>query len=162
MVFRAMVVFSLFSLHSVPTSAQAPRLEMSGLAFLAGCWSGTFGTDGTMEEFYTTPSRNIILGTTRYLRGNEAVQYEFTRIEDRSGEIVMTPYPRGRPSKDDFTLTSLTESEAIFESPQHDYPKRIIYRGNSDGSRTARIDGGVDDPEPTEWILHPVACPVSR
>ena len=162
MVIRAMFVFLLLSLTAVPARGQAGRLELDGLAFLAGCWLGTFGTDGTMEEFYTTPSRNIILGTTRYVRGGVAVQYEFTRIEYRAGEVVMTPYPGGQPSEDEFTLTSLTESEAVFESPQHDYPKRIIYRGNADGSRTARIDGGVDDPEPTEWILHPVSCPVSR
>lgn len=162
MVVRSMFVFLLLVLTGGPAQAQAKRFDMDGLAFLAGCWSGTFGGDGIMEEFYTKPSRNIILGTTRYLRGDVAVQYEFTRIEERSGEIVMTPYPRGEPSDDEFTLTSLTPAEAIFESPEHDYPKRIIYRDNADGSRTARIDGGVDDPEPTQWILRPVACPASR
>jgi hypothetical protein len=162
MVVRAMFVLLLLSLTAGPVHGQAARFEMDGLAFLAGCWSGTFGADGTMEEFYTKPSRNIILGTTRYIRGDVSVQYEFTRIEGRSDEIVMTPYPGGQPSEDGFTLTSLAESEAIFESPEHDYPKRIIYRGNPDGSRTARIDGGADDPEPTEWILQPVSCPVSR
>ena len=111
-----------------------------------------------MEEFYTAPSHNLILGTTRYLRDGAAVQYEFTRIEHRNGEIVMTPYPGGKPSEDGFTLTTMSESEAVFEAPEHDYPKRIIYRANPDGTRTARIDGGKDDPGGSEWILAAVPC----
>ena len=47
MVIRAMFVFLLLSLTAVPARGQAGRLELDGLAFLAGCWLGTFGTDGT-------------------------------------------------------------------------------------------------------------------
>ncbi len=76
-----------------------------------------------------------MLGTTRFLRDGAAVQYEFIRIEKTGAGIFMTPYPGGQLSQDAFQLTSLQNGQAIFEAPQHDYPKRIIYRTNPDGSR---------------------------
>jgi hypothetical protein len=56
-------------------------------------------------------------------------------------------------------LVALTSGEAVFTAPEHDYPKRIIYRTNGDAGRTARIDGGTDDPNPREWVLTRVPCP---
>jgi hypothetical protein len=35
----------------------------------------------------------------------------------------------------------LSGSEALFENPAHDNPKRILYRKNPDGSLTARVEG---------------------
>ncbi|MEE8584710.1 MAG: DUF6265 family protein [Acidobacteriota bacterium] len=147
-------LLALFSLLAAEDS-----FEMEDLAFMSGCWKGTFGgAAGTIEEFYTSPSKNLMLGTTRFLRDGAAVQYEFTRIEKTDAGIFMTPYPGGRPSKDAFQLTSLQNGEAIFEAPQHDYPKRIIYRTNPDGTRTARIDGGPEDEKGQEWRMSALAC----
>ena len=39
-------------------------------------------------------------------------------------------------------LTRASSTEAVFENPQHDFPKRIIYRKGADDSLTASIDGG--------------------
>ena len=33
-------------------------------------------------------------------------------------------------------------TEAVFENPQHDFPKRIIYRKGEADSLTASVDGG--------------------
>jgi hypothetical protein len=111
-----------------------------------------------MEELYTAPSANLMLGTTRYIRGGASFQYEFTRIVRDSAGIVMTPYPGGEPSTHDFRLTSLEASVAVFEAPEHDYPKRIIYRADADGTRTARIDGGPDDTGGMEWVFRRASC----
>ncbi len=143
----------------LPSQAAEDSFEMEGLAFMSGCWKGSFGGGvGTIEEFYTTPAKNLMLGTTRYLRDGAAVQYEFTRIEKNETGIFLTPYPRGRPSADAFRLTSLQDNRATFEAPQHDYPKRIIYRANPDGTRTARIDGGPEDDKGQEWKMSSYPC----
>ncbi len=149
----------LIAATPVSGGIEEPRITLEDLGFLAGCWRGTFGGgSGTIEEFYTSPSANLILGTTRYLRDGRAFQYEFTRIETNEGGVVMTPYPGGSPSEDPFRLTSVGDDVAVFEAPEHDYRKRIIYRANPDGSRTARIDGGMTDSGAQEWQLLPVDC----
>lgn len=139
--------------------ASPADVQLDQLQLLAGCWKGSFGGgSGTIEEFYTSPSDNLILGTTRYLRDGKAIQYEFTRIETKGSNILLTPYPGGTLSDAVFVLTGLTSTEAIFEAPEHDFPKRIIYRVNDDGSRTARIDGGTDDSEAQVWRLKRASC----
>jgi hypothetical protein len=137
-----------------PTSGQS----LSDLAFLAGCWRGPLDGGGAMEEYYSTPSENLIVGTTRYLRRGQASSFEFTTITVQNGMIELLPYPNGRPSADAFRLTRLDAAGAVFEAPQHDFPKRIIYRIESDGGRVARIDGGKGSDQVSEWRLRPVAC----
>ena len=153
-------LFLLCLCVGAPTPASAQHTDLTGLSFLTGCWAGPFaGGAGTMEEFYTSPSSNLMLGTTRYLREGQAVQFEFTKIELRDGEIVLTPFPGGVPSPDEFRLTHLAPTEAVFEAPEHDYPKRIVYRTEPDGTRVAQIDAGADDAEPRVWRLEAVPCP---
>jgi hypothetical protein len=151
----ALVVASL-----VTHQPMAAGKDLDELAFLSGCWEGRFGKDGsgTMEEIYTSPSENLMLGTTRYLKEGKAVDYEFTRIEKTEDGVFMTPYPGGRASEHSFRLTSVEGGRAVFEAPEHDFPKRIIYAVNEDGSRTARIDGGTDEGA-REWQLHSGPCP---
>lgn len=48
----------------------------------------------------------------------------------------------GRCPATDFKLTRVTANEAVFENPEHDFPKRIIYRKKSATEMTASIDGG--------------------
>ncbi len=155
--------------HDVASVAMAaaepanPTLE--DLAFLRGCWEGSFegrrGT-GTIEEYYTSPSSNVILGTTRYIHEGRTVQFEFSLILADSTGILLRPYPGGKASPDDFRLTSMDGWRAVFESPEHDYPKRIIYWTEADGTRVARIDGGSDDPGGSEWRMRAVPCPDTR
>ena len=39
-------------------------------------------------------------------------------------------------------LHAEADREAVFENPEHDFPKRIIYRKNSAGGLSAIVDGG--------------------
>jgi hypothetical protein len=38
-------------------------------------------------------------------------------------------------------MVELGDSRAVFENPEHDFPKRIIYRLTPDGSLNARVEG---------------------
>jgi hypothetical protein len=52
--------------------------------------------------------------------------------------------PGGGPAVE-FALTELSPTRALFENPQHDYPKRIVYeRVGGDGLRTEISDTGGD------------------
>lgn len=158
---RVRAACAVTALAVTPAAGQSWTLD--DLRFMSGCWEGTFGNGGVMEEFYSTPSANLMVGTTRYLRGARVVQFEFTRVErDSTGTIWMIPYPSGRMSEDPFRLTTWDGREAVFEAPEHDYPKRILYRRLEDGRRVARIDGGPDDTGGQEWILQPADCPRAR
>ena len=58
--------------------------------------------------------------------------------------------PGGRSPPTEFTLTAHAAQRAVFENPQHDFPKRIIYERRGD-VMNARIDGGEGSEQAMEW-----------
>ena len=65
----ACVAAACSSAAAQETGALAPPAGEGGLAalsFLAGCWAE--GPEGLREQ-YTAPTANLILGTSRYVRG---------------------------------------------------------------------------------------------
>ena len=151
---RALV--PLFALLVLASPGESQSLD--DLAFLSGCWEGPLSRGGAIEEFYSAPSDNLIVGTTRYLRDGHTVMFEFSSIVHDSSGIVLWPYPRGQKSADGFRLTSVDGHGAVFEAPEHDFPKRISYIIESPDVRIARIDDGIDGGQATEWRMERVAC----
>ena len=147
---------------AVPCAAQEASGSAAGplevLDFMAGCWRTAEGGTAVLEEIYTTPSANLILGVSRYLRDESAVQFEFSRITADSTGVVLHPHPGGRPSEHEFRLTQSGPGHALFEAPEHDFPKRIRYSLGDDGALTARIDGGDGSQQVQEWQMQPVSC----
>jgi hypothetical protein len=138
-----------------PGAAQAPALD--NLAFMAGCWNGDAGRGRVIREQWTTPTTNVILGTTRVIAGDRAVSWEFTLIEADSTGITMTPHPRGQEPAP-FRMVRLAGDTAVFENPAHDFPQRIIYRRVVD-TLVARIEADTPRPRGVEWRMARAACP---
>lgn len=143
---------------AVPSAAASQTVL--DLAFMSGCWRAPID-GGFMEEIYTEAAEGLMLGMTRYVRGESVVDFELTRIERRDDGVFLVPYPRGNPSPAAFRLTRATGEEAMFEAPEHDFPRRVRYRRDGDGL-AVRIDDGSDDGRGMEWRLEPAPCPGAR
>ncbi len=116
------------TLWATSAAGQSSSGTLAALGFMAGCWTGSAGGSTIIEEIYTRPSANIMLGTTRYISDKTTTMFEFSLIS---------------------------------EDPQHDFPKRIIYRVTSDDQLLARIDGGEGSEQVMEWGLTKTDCPGS-
>lgn len=148
----AAIVAAMLTLPQ-PVRAQPPALET--LRFMGGCWRGQPDARGTViEEHYTSPSQNLMLGTTRYLREGRAVSFEFSRIDRTPEAVTLTPHPGGRASVG-FTLVEAAAGRAVFENRAHDFPNRIIYRSAGD-TLIARIEGNNGNGQ--EWRMTRADC----
>jgi hypothetical protein len=127
--------------HAAATMAE-PATALSELSWITGDWQTAAGGKAQIEEHWTSPSTDSMIGMGRTIAGGKTVEFEYLRIEQRADQIYYVASPKGRCPGTDFKLTRLAGQEATFENPEHDFPKRIIYRKNSDGSLTASIDGG--------------------
>ena len=83
-----------------------------------------------------------MLGMGRTVAGEKMVEFEYLRIEQRADGIYYVAHPKARCPGTDFKLTRASATEAVFENPQHDFPKRITDRKTGDDSLTATVDGG--------------------
>jgi hypothetical protein len=139
-----------FAALAVP-AAQAPGRELDTIAWLAGCWTGNAG-GRQVDEHWMKPRGGTMMGMSRTVVNGQTVDSEVLLLRATGSEVAYVAKPSGQPEAS-FKLVSGTAAEARFENPEHDFPQRIIYRLNPDGSLHARIEGtregkvrGVDFP----------------
>lgn len=131
-------IVALFLLVNIPVQTTT----LSDLSWIAGDWQTESGGRRQSEEHWTTATGGTMLGMSRTIAGEKLVEFEYLRIEQRADGIYYVAHPKARCPGTDFKLTKSSATEAVFENPQHDFPRRIIYRKTGDDSLTATIDGG--------------------
>ena len=135
-------------------SAQGPKASIADLSWLAGSWKGE--SNGVrMEEHWTAPDGNSMVGMHRDSGKGRTMLFEFLRIEQRGDQITYLSMPNGRSPATPFPLKELTGTRVVFENPGHDFPQRIIYWKDG-GDLRARIEGTMNGKERgEEWRWGP-------
>jgi hypothetical protein len=118
---------------------QATKPTIADLSWLAGSWTGT--TQGIeMEEHWTAPKGNSMVGLHRDVGKGRTLLFEFLRIEQHGDQIVYLSMPNGRSPATPFPLKEVSGTRVVFENLKHDFPQRIIYWKDGNDLR-ARIEG---------------------
>ena len=128
------------------------------VSWIAGCWEGRTATRVYTEQ-WMKPLGGLMLGVSRTVAGERAVAFEFLQIRADGTDLFYVAKPSGQ-AEASFKLTRASEREAVFENPQHDFPQRIIYRLQPDGSLIARTEGksnGTD--RAVDFPMKRVTCP---
>lgn len=112
---------------------------LDSLAWMAGSWSGT-SRGIEMEEQWTEPKGNSMIGMHRDVGKGRTLGFEFLRIEQTGDAIVYLSMPGGRSPATPFPLKEVDGKRVVFENPSHDFPQRIIYWKDGVDLR-ARIEG---------------------
>ena len=86
------------------------------------------------------PRAGTMLGMGRTVRGETLVEYESVLIREQEGRLAYEAHPSGQPAAR-FVAIRATETEVIFENPEHDYPQRVGYRRDGPDALTGWIDG---------------------
>ena len=93
-----------------------------------------------MEEVWLPPKGELMLGVHRDVRGGQAFNFEFLRIEVRSGRLTYVSIPNGKGATE-FPLKLLKKDQVVFENLHHDFPRRIIYWKPESDRLCARVEG---------------------
>jgi hypothetical protein len=131
------VVVLAASAHA-QTPVGAPTLQ--DFAWLAGHWR-IEQADRLIDEQWMAPAAGLMMGMARNVQGGKVREYEFTLLrQEPNGDIFYVASP-SKQTQTSFRLTSLRNGEAVFENPEHDFPKKVIYARQADGSLLAAIEG---------------------
>ncbi len=116
---------------------QGLSADLRNLAWLAGSWRSE-----TFETQYTSPFGGMILSTSKWLRGDSVVYFEFERIEVDTAGIVLTPYPAGQQSVP-FRLSRIDSAthRALFLNPEHDFPRSILFELRAPDNLVITVSG---------------------
>ena len=115
---------------------------LNELAWLAGCWEGAQG-DRRFEEVWLAPDAGTMIGMGRTVAGGRTLAHEFLQIRSDGDRLVYIALPSGQ-AETIFTAVVISADRIVFENPDHDFPQRIAYQRESDGSLLAWIEGERD------------------
>lgn len=113
--------------------------KASDLGWMTGHWVGQY-EGNPMEASYSSPDGGMILGLTKIASGEKFSFFEFERIEQVGGTLVLKPMPFANPGVE-FTLAEFSANRAVFDNPGHDFPRRIIYELKANGQLLGHIEG---------------------
>ena len=153
---RMMRLVSLFLFITTSVTAQGTKPTLADLSWMAGSWTGESGGI-QMEEHWTAPKGNSMVGVHRDIGKGRTMLFEFLRIEQQGDQIVYLSMPNGRSPATPFPLKEIAGTRVVFENASHDFPQRIIYWKDGDDLR-ARIEGTQNGkPSGEEWRWSPGA-----
>jgi len=153
-------IVCLLAMFIMPASASPDSI--SDLAWLSGCWAAINQETGSGEQ-WMPPAGGTMLGVNRTVRDSKTVAFEFMRIvEQDDGGLEFIASPSGQ-STASFLMVSVNDRKVIFENPNHDFPRRIIYRLLSDEDLLGRIEGTIDGEErAVDFPMKRIECQSDR
>ncbi|MBL8515752.1 MAG: hypothetical protein JNM76_02190 [Betaproteobacteria bacterium] len=144
MTFKALAVASLTLLALGPAQARNSTLTLNDIGWLAGCWKAKPGENrvNNMEQ-WSKPFGNAMMGVGAELKAGQLTSWEHMKIESSKGsalKLVVRPHNK---KEVEFSLTGTKAELLTFENEKNDFPQKITYRREKDGSLEIRIDGKV-------------------
>lgn len=82
-----------------------------------------------------------MLGTSRTVEHGKTVAFEFMELRYLpDGKLAFIAHPSNQ-STTIFPVLHISDSEAVFENPEHDFPQRVAYAREGASTIRARIEG---------------------
>ena len=133
-----MFIASLVVALTISGSFQAAKPAAEDVGWLAGCWGFTRNGRHVVEQ-WMPPEGGTLIGVSRTVANGKTAEYEFLLIRPGANGLEYVAKPSRQPEAI-FTASRVTATEAVFENPAHDFPKKIMYTRNGD-TLTAAIEG---------------------
>ncbi|MFT7477361.1 MAG: hypothetical protein ACI80N_000635 [Gammaproteobacteria bacterium] len=110
---------------------EAPTM-LEELEWLVATWRVS-RSDGFIEETWIPAAGGAMLGIGRTVTNGRMTSFEYLRIEQRGDRLVYVAQPGGRAGTE-FEMADRSDQHVLFENPDHDFPKWLLYERREDGS----------------------------
>lgn len=134
------IIINFIFITSQMSSSQVKNTSLDNFNWMLDNWV-TENEYGITRERWVKESDTILRGISFTIKNGDTVFTEKLSIEKRNDEIYYVAIVEHNPGPVDFKLTSLTGSKAVFENPDHDFPQKITYNNEEDGSLYAQVVG---------------------
>lgn len=115
------------------------QTDLNKLSWIVDRWVSTDG-ESTSYEHWDKVSESLIIGGSETVKNGDTVFAEKLKIEIIDSVVYYIADVAHNPAPVKFKLTYLTDTEAVFENPEHDFPQKISYK-YANGNLNASIEG---------------------
>lgn len=133
-------IVTTFIIATLLSACSEPDADISKFKWLEGRWEGTEGDMKTFEEWEPIKN-NMLQGIGGVTAEGDTMFSEKIKIEIIDDEFYYVAAVPGNPKAVAFKLKKSENNSTTFENLENDYPQRVIYTLNADGSLYARIEG---------------------
>ncbi|WP_294824393.1 DUF6265 family protein [uncultured Flavobacterium sp.] len=128
-----------------------PQLEKAN--WLIGDW-GNATPEGILSEGWKKENDSVYKGQSFFVIGKDTVFAEYIDLAETNGKLVYTVSVKGQNDEAPvpFEMTSSSDSQMVFENPEHDFPSMITYNRINNDSLFAEISG-VQKGKPAKQIF---------
>ena len=124
--------------------------KLRDVAWLAGAWRSPVGEKVIAEEHWSTREEGAMIGMFRLVNPGKSQLYEFLLMEETPDGVFMrlrhfkagTAEVEKEPIR--LKLVRASASEAVFENPDSDKPKRITYHSQKTEEMTVIVESTRD------------------
>jgi hypothetical protein len=119
------------------------KTEISGIEkffWIIGRWENDEGSKISGERWVKRDAA-MLEGVGYSIEDGDTTVFEKLKIRQSDGGVFYIADVPHNPGPVAFKLVKLTETEAVFENPEHDFPNRIIYRRGENDTLRVRIEG---------------------
>jgi len=108
--------------------SQKPTVTIADLDWIIGTRSSQ-QDQMLIYESWSKTSDELLTGKSYYTENGDTMLLETIEIKQIDGEIFYCPAVSNQNDGQaiEFKLTSKKPNELIFENPEHDFPKKIVY-----------------------------------
>src|SRR5690242_2313289 len=132
-------VFILLCMINSGNIMTQEKSDMDKLLWIVESWVSAENESRSYEEWKKTDD-NLFEGGSRTVKNGEVIFEEKLMIENTSEGIFYVANVKHNTAPVRFKLTEVNDTLAVFENPEHDFPKKITYM-NENGSLHAFIEG---------------------
>jgi CubicO group peptidase (beta-lactamase class C family) len=119
-----------------------PKITVNDFSWLLGTWKHESATSTTYESWRKLSDKTLEGESWRVNKTTQQKVFgEALLLAEMGGEIFYLPKTSDNPMPVAFKLTQSNAQEVVFENPKHDFPQKIHYKLNADGTVTARVEG---------------------
>ena len=139
---KKIILLTLLALVSFACKKQNVENKLKAMDWLLGSWENKSEL-GYLQENWTKINDSIYQGSTYFIKEKDTLHNEQITLEQKEGKVRYVPTVKGQNNDQPvvFLLTSQTAKQFVFENPNHDYPKKIIYNMINSDSLVAVISG---------------------
>jgi hypothetical protein len=143
---------SLTLLSTLAVAQQSNSIQQ--LSWMTGTWVQSKEGE-TVQESWLGPQGsaqgNMMAAVNLTQSARRGTSFEFLRIVEGPSGLSYMASPGGK-APTEFKLKEMGDKRVVFENASHDFPQRILYWREADGSMKARIEGTIQGKERAmEW-----------
>ncbi|MCE3278831.1 MAG: putative lipoprotein [Bacteroidetes bacterium] len=114
--------------------------SIESFSWLSGEWVGKYDSVPVFEQWKPLNGK-LLDGRGGVRTGKDTVFTENIQIVEREDGIFYLATLKGATSAIEFKFSGFKNDTAVFENPTHDFPQRVLYFKNADGTFYACVDG---------------------